>query len=286
MLYKKNYPDRYIKVRYLILFTFTVLQSVSCYKKVIDLDLNNISLPVVVRGSVTDSDGPHRVRISRPADYYNHQDEYPPVTGAEVTIFDDAGNIDILNETEEGLYETTSIKGVPGRTYFLKIKTGGDEYTASSKMPEAMEIDSLRFKDESDYGNFYSLTCYFTDRAGIDDYCFFYVYVNNELRNEEIYVYSDEFSDGQLIKYDHFDEVSFNYNETASLVVYTFDKAMYECFSVLDNIMDQKDEYDDEEDPAQILFNLTDYNLPTNLSEGAVGYFGAFPVRIYSAVVN
>ena len=46
-------------------------------------------------------------------------------------------------DIREGLYYTTSIKGVPGRTYALKVEYEGREYTATDYMCYGTVIDSI-----------------------------------------------------------------------------------------------------------------------------------------------
>ena len=47
------------------------------------------------------------------------------------------------NDVREGAYFTTSTKGVPGRTYTLKVEYGGREYSATDYMCYGTVIDSM-----------------------------------------------------------------------------------------------------------------------------------------------
>ena len=257
-----------------------------CHKEVMDLDLKDLTLPIVIQGSITNFPGSHEVKISNAADYYS-PGNYPQVSGATVTIEDDAGNLDLLTETEAGVYETTSIQGVPGRTYFLNVKSDNEKFAASATMPQPIELDSLNFVKDSTNNRIYSLKCCFTDRQGVDDYCLFMVYKNGALLGNNIYIYSGEFTDGKRIDYENFDDVYFERYDTARIIVYTLDKAMYDCFSTLNKLAEQEQEQEnEEEDEESVLFNLTYYNLPSNISKNAQGYFGAFGLKVYAAVVQ
>jgi hypothetical protein len=255
-----------------------------CHKEVMDLDLKDLALPIVIQGSITNFPGSHEVKISNAADYYS-PGNYPQVSGATVTIEDDAGNLDLLTETEAGVYETTSIQGTPGRIYYLNIKSENKEYTASATMLHAIELDSLSFVKDSTNNRIYSLKCSFTDRQGVDDYCLFMVYKNGALLGNNIYIYSGEFTDGKHIDYENFDDVYFERFDTARIIVYTLDKTMYDCFSTLSKLAEQEQE-NEEEDEESVLFNLTYYNLPSNISNDAQGYFGTFALKVYAAVVQ
>ena len=76
---------------------------------------------LVVDGLVTDQPGPYTVKLSFSSTVDNA--EYIPASGYQVQIFDDAGNNETLNETENGIYKTDSlgIQGIVGRKYRIEI---------------------------------------------------------------------------------------------------------------------------------------------------------------------
>ena len=73
----------------------------------------------------------------------------------------------------KGFYKTQNIVGIPGRTYSLKIICQNKEYTASSYMPSVPDIDSLGIikiitsEGKSDY---YSPLLYFSEPQETKDY--------------------------------------------------------------------------------------------------------------------
>jgi hypothetical protein len=255
----------------------------SC-EKVIDIDLKNSEPQIVIDGTVTGQPGPYMVKISKTDDYYK-PGTFPAVSGAEITISDDAGNSEILSEVTEGIYQTSTIQGVPGRTYSLKVIAEGKEYTAVSTMREAVEIDSLNYEYQPG-GSFgpdetegYKLHIHFTDPAGIENYCRFKVYKNGQLA-KGYYLYDDKYTNGNSYDYNDFeDETILQLNDTAIVELLTLDKSTYDYYSTLSNVLT-------EGDTGPPMMMTTPANPNSNLSNGALGYFGAFAVRSDSIVIQ
>ena len=64
-----------------------------------------------------------------------------------VTISDSRGNSELLTETTDGVYESTSVGGTPGDTYYISVKTEDKEYKAESTMPfYVIDLDSILVK--------------------------------------------------------------------------------------------------------------------------------------------
>ena len=60
-----------------------------------------------------------------------------------MTVSDQLGNIDNLTHIGQGIYRGTSLLGVIGNTYSLRIDLDGTIYEASSTMPPLTNIDSI-----------------------------------------------------------------------------------------------------------------------------------------------
>ncbi len=112
---------------------------------------------LVVEGLITDETGPFGIRLTSSAPVYNKDpnvvNEFSPVSGAEVQIYDDQGNSYLLFENEPGWYETEEkeLKGTPGYSYTLSIATpDGKQYESSSEfMQEGPEIDEVHFEEDT-----------------------------------------------------------------------------------------------------------------------------------------
>ncbi len=269
--------------RYFIIQILFILPCFSCHKDVIDINLNETGQQIVIEGAITDLPGPYTVRISKTTDFFE-PGVCPPVSDAVVTISDDEGNSETLKETSPGNYQTSSIRGVPGRTYTLSVAVDDEHYTAISTMPLPLELDSLKCLKETDniYDRTYFLSCYLSDHKGIEEYCRFKIYKNGELLNWEYYLYSDKSRDGQYFTIDDFN-FSFTLYDIVRVELLAIDEATYQYFSMLNSILDKVDE--DAEDVGQILMPVTLFNPTSNLSNNALGYFSAHTVRIYVFVV-
>lgn len=259
-----------------VLPLFIVLILMSCHQDVVVLDMSGIERHVVIECLITDQPGPYTAIISRPADYYR-PDEPDPVDGAQVTISDDAGNHETLIGIGDGQYQTQDMEGVPGRTYTLEVEIDGKHYIASSTMPEALDFDYIRYYSPWVGSPFFAMECQFTDRENIIDFVGIKVFRNGF--REDAHIYSDKYTDGEVIYIDEFKDVQFYPNDIARVEIYTLDEPTYTYFRTL--YPDDDDEIDmGDEIVSQIVLPITAYNPTTNIKGNALGYFGAAALRI------
>ena len=106
------------KIQTLILSLSTIM-FVAC-EKVIDIDLNDVEPKIVVEANIDDIEGPYQVKLTKTVNY-NQSNMFPTVSDAVVTLSDSEGNTEVLVESVPGIYVSTLIEGVPGRTYTLDI---------------------------------------------------------------------------------------------------------------------------------------------------------------------
>ncbi|MCK4560811.1 MAG: DUF4249 domain-containing protein [Calditrichia bacterium] len=269
----------------IIIFISFLTALFSC-EDVIQIDLNSADPQIVIDAVVTDQSGPYTIKINKTGDYFELS-VFPAVCGAVVQITDDAGSFETLQETEPGIYRTDSLQGIPGRTYTLTVISEGAEYTATSCMPEAIQIDSLRYEYQpgSSFGpdkeEGYKLHVHFTDRAGIEDYCRFKVFKNGQLI-KGFYLYEDKYTDGNSADYSDFEDEAggiFDLNDTAYVELLTIDKATHKYYSTINNVLAEA-----ATEPP--FMSVTPANPNTNLSNSALGYFGAFTVRADSIIIQ
>lgn len=187
----------------LILILSTMFFS-ACEDK-IDMNIKDGEQALVVEGWLTNKPENHYVKIYL-TKALSSSSSFEQVTGAAVTLKDDAGNTEVLHEKEPGKYEIAVIKGVEGRTYTLRIQSSEGTYEAISKMPRlSMAPDSLTFKYEEksivyeDAG--YYPYIYGQEIPGEGDYIQVKLYNNDKYLNKpaDINIFSDEFVDGNYI---------------------------------------------------------------------------------------
>ena len=134
---------RLLKNKYLAISLILFLTVYGC-KKIIDVNLRDAAIQIVITGEVTNHPGPYNVNISKTASF-NSDNDFPAVSGAVVTITGN-GVTDSLRETSPGIYATHILHGKPGKSYSLYVSVEGKEYTATSVMPQPVQLDSIDFR--------------------------------------------------------------------------------------------------------------------------------------------
>ena len=273
------------KYRTIRLIAHTILRAIplsvllsSCSEDVITVDLKKTAPRIVIEGTITDRNEPCTVKITKTVDYFT-PGEYPTVTGAVVMVSDDAGNSAALEETDPGVYQTSAIQGVEGRTYTLKVNAENQEYTATSVMQQAAEIDSVVCKFETHFGDEESVIyCYFRDRPGIEDLYSFRIYKNGIVDNNSYQLYFDRYSDGNAFEYQFYEYDDLVVGDTLTVELRTIDRATYDYFLTLyDAIVD---------DEGDFMFSSVPGNPVSNISNDALGYFAAFTRRFETILIR
>lgn len=179
---------------YILGFLFASLSLFSC-EKVIDIEFNDSEALIVIEGELTDDpSNPQTITISKTTDFQTTNDQLF-VSGAVVLITDDAGNSVFLSETSPGKYQTSTLEGIPGRTYSLTVTYDGKTYTSICKMPVRTTVDSLSILKSFGFGGVTrSVVPHFQDPAGKGNYYRARMYINGEFI--ESFIYDDEFLDG------------------------------------------------------------------------------------------
>lgn len=164
----------------------------------------------------------------------------------------------------------------------------GATYTATSKMPEQLiPLDSLSttFEEESlffDEG--YYATAFFNDPPDIDNYYRLQVLVNGEvyffidLDDEEavpqedinFWLTNDKFTDGNLQDYEF--PHTLKVGDTMDVTLQHLDRSTFDYYRTLVDVINGG--------------GVAPSNPITNMSDGALGYFGAFSVTRNSVVVE
>ncbi len=244
---------------------------VSCSEDIVEVDLSEHENQIVIEGNIIQGNGPHDIKISEVV-RLNNFDEFPPIIGANVLIEDDRGNSESLIEIRPGLYRSSNIVGVPGNSYRMFVEYLGEIYSAVSKMPEELRIDSVFFRRSFSWINNFDLSIYFTDRPNVEEFLRIKIFKNNSFLFDNHYLYQSKHTDGKLVKIDDFQN-NFFVNDDIKIEFHTISKDTYEYFSTL--VGDEK--VVDPETPD--FLPLTLFNAKSNISNGALGYFSAHFVR-------
>jgi hypothetical protein len=273
-MFAKKSKLKYYRIWFIILILYSPLSHISCYREGINLDLDEFGPQMVIEGVITDQAGPYPVRICKTG-ALNQLGNFPPVSGAEVVIYDDLGNAEVLTEIQAGLYETQSLQGRANRSYTLEVAAEGIEYRGESTMPEALSLDYFNLNY---HGWGYTLSIAFTDPEGKEDFCRVKVFKNGELADR--YLYQGKYNDGEQIVIDNFDA----YFESGDRVLVQFLTINRETFEYLSML--HPDEGGGDYDPEFPDFMPVAYANPkTNLTNNALGYFSAYTMRRYTRTV-
>ena len=101
----------------------------------------------MVEASISNKPGPYFVKLSKTVNF-DDITIIPAVSGAIVEISDMSGNIETLTELRNGIYKTNRLRGIPGETYKLTIKTDGQVFESVSYMPFPADGLKLAIKRE------------------------------------------------------------------------------------------------------------------------------------------
>ncbi len=136
--------------RFSILFSFSMLLLLlgACQEDIV-IDTETGSPKIGIYGGITTDKKPHRITISRTADFYSDK-AIEMIPGAHVIIVDQTSS-DTFNLTERstGIYETDSVSGVLNHSYRLEVTLSdhGEEqhYFAESSIDTCPQrIDSIQ----------------------------------------------------------------------------------------------------------------------------------------------
>ena len=195
---------------------------------------------------------------------FDAENSYPPVSGAFVTVLDSNNNVlDKFTEMNAtGYYISHYLNGQAGHTYKLLVIVDGKEYTASSTMPKYVELSYITFTETKIFNEKRNLPqVNFQDPPNVTNYYVFTLLVN-EVPYKAFYALDDRLSDGKFIRQQLFmDSAYIQRNDLVTVVMASVDKNIYNYFNVLQS---------NSGNPT-----TTPSNPPSNISNGALGYFGA-----------
>jgi len=251
----------------------------SC-QKVVMIDVNNANQQVVVQGNITNQPGPYTVNLNYTTAYYNGN-VFPPITGAGVQIYDNAGNAETLKETSQGIYKTDSLKGTPGRNYTLQVTANSTVYTAVSVMASPVLLDSVTVtpsinnKTNAISGN--RIRCYFKDPTGLGN--FYRVVINSNdtavVAPDTYRILSDKLTDGTQMS------VSFRTTlvskDTVKVQLQCIDKNTYDFYNTIGGAKGSAG--------VNQFLGALPANPTNNISNKGLGYFAAYSVTTHTLIV-
>lgn len=250
-----------------------VLVSLASCTKIIDLDLNDDeNQRLVVDAVFTTLPLEHQVKLNITANYFSA--EVPPVaTGATVSVTDGVNVINFL-ETEPGIYKTDSLaRALSNTNYTLNISYNGVDYTAQNYCDSVPKLDSVLVEYVPATQNdkaYHKIRISTQEKLGYGDYYAWQIYVNGVLDNDTIteQISTDDgfFPDGTYFNMFELTRMrDLNPGDTIMVAQHAISKETYEAyFAILLQTAFRGG-----------IFDTPPADVPTNLSEGAVGLFAA-----------
>jgi len=249
---------------------------VSC-EDIIEIDLDSIEPKLVIEGCINDQDGPCSIKLSKTGDYFE-PGIYPAVSGAVVSVTDEYGFETEFEESEPGLYSSESLEVFENRSYSLLVQSNGEEYMAEGTIPHKVGIDSLSYDIPPSFYEFdegYMLTCYLQDPVEYRNYYRLIVYKKGDPKNSEgtKYIFNDDFMNGNMI-FMPWEQEAFFPEDTVVVELQTLDKSTYDYYFTLNSLS------------GGMFAASNPANPETNLSNDALGYFGAYTVSSETIVIQ
>lgn len=270
-------------------YLIIILLGLSACREKIDIELNDEdNQRLVVEGWVTNKPGEQEVKLSLTSSYFYNQPT-PRATGAIVTVTDGEQEWEFL-ETEPGVYRPQpDFTGEFEKTYTVNIDYNGEEYTASSYLRPVAPIDSLAFEyvdpleefgiDETPW---YDINIWVQELPGVGDNYMWRTFVNGEALRDtlgEISFIDDGIYDGNYVSGDPVDYLDTPSEavpgDTIHLEQWNIGTEAYDIFIGILN----------ETQWNGGIFDAPPANVETNMSNGALGYFGAAGISEYTAVI-
>jgi len=249
-------------------FIHTLLASavflLSSCEKVVKLDLGDESGKLVIEAGINNISGQQIVKLSNNVPFTD-TNNYPAVSGAQISVSDAHGHTYNLIENTAGTYTINNVSGVPGESYSLKVLLNGKTYTAVSIMPNVVTLDSISYvKSEFDKDR-QKISVHYKDPAGIANQYRFVMFVN-DVQVKDVIVANDDFTDGNVVKMDiRQRDIDVHLGDKISIEMQCIDKPIYTYWSTLRS--------QSSNGPGG---GVTPSNPPTNISPVTLGFFSAY----------
>jgi len=247
-------------------------------EKTIELDYKANQSQIIIEGNISNGPGPYFVKISKSIGLSDLGD-YPTVDNAAVAISDDAGKSETLVFEGNGVYRTTSITGVEGRTYTLTVEAEGQTYTAQSTMPQQVPFDSIKVEEvELLGGTEYNIIPIYLDPIAKGNNYRFELSINGEIVKQHL-IQSDEIRNGvaNTLRLElNDDDLALNAGDTITLMMQCIDENVASFYTALILMEDNG--------PGG---GTTPSNPPNNITgNGALGIFSAYTTQTKTAIIQ
>ncbi len=249
----------------------------SACEKTVELKYKDNQSRIIIEGNITNEPGPYLVKISKSislADTGN----YPAIDNAVVSISDNAGNSELLISQGNGIYRTSALAGIAGRTYTLTVTAENQTFTAQSTLPQPVPFDSIKIEQFTFGGDIErNIIPVYTDPVAKGNNYRFVLSLNNKLVNQH-FVQHDKVANGlvntQRLETDD-NLVKLKAGDLLTLKMQCIDEKVALYYTTLALMGDSG--------PGG---GTTPNNPPTNISNGALGLFSAHTIEAKNITIQ
>lgn len=261
-----------MRILNIIIILVFISMLTSC-EKVIQLDLNQTEELYVVDAMVSNVSQFNYVKLSKSARFYDGNN-FAPVEGASVLITDENGVVITMQETAPGFYENPLLVGQNYTSYSLKVEVDGNVFEGSTYLPGNSPLDSVVTLQNQGgfFGTDFTAFAYWTDKANEKNHYRLRTYRNDSLQNS-IYLTEDNLFNGIATGSPLF-STSYELGDSAIVELMEIDEFTYKYWLSLDQISSAQSQ------PA------APGNPISNMSNGALGYFGGYNMSMDTVVVQ
>ena len=260
---------------------------------------------IVIYGVLTDHPNQQEVHISSTAPYFSEEPN-PPVRGAKVSVTSSDGktiNYEEAPDTPGHYYAPLNWQVEEGKTYTLKVEVDFDKdglpdlYEATTEVPMKAYLDSIDIAPITIMGHEnYALNIYGQDSLE-EQYYLFNFRVNGDVSGSKLtrsvltddIMFNGEYIDGLTIRYfDNISEYEKDSEERREESVYLQSGDLIE----VETCLITKGYYNfilqcmNEKGGENPMFGGPPSNITTNISNGGIGYFTAYPSSLQSGYVK
>lgn len=248
----------------------TIFSMSSC-QKVIDVNLNSTTPQYVIEAQLLEGKNDFVVRISKTGDYFG-VDKSTPVINAVVSFKKNVETPIVIKHESDGVYRLLNYTATINADYFLSVVIDGKTYQASSFMPKAVPLDSLKRallpsinRDNDKPADSLQIDCYFKDPANEANFYRVKTVKNGVFqgRGEDLLVIDDRLSNGIDVILPIY-TAAYKPKDSVNVELVSMDRKMFDYFNTLTTIVGQGNN------------TAAPTNPLTNFSGGCLGYFGAF----------
>jgi len=250
-----------------------LLLQTSC-EKVILIELNEADQKVVVDAIVSNDSAQNYVILSKSGGFYQSND-FEAITGAAVTVTEAGGTVYTLTESDPGYYSNPNLIGQLKTTYNLEVITDNQTITGSTYLPDTTHLDSLSyFWNEGGFGKpSWVVLMNWADEVDEENYYRFKPIINGYKENG-ISLLDDILINGVETQYPLFDADVKDY-DTLTVEFIEIDRGTYDYLRILGEIASGANET-----------SAAPGNPDSNLSDGALGFFGAYAISYGTVVIE